>query len=179
VELAREQVATLIGADPKEIVWTSGATESNNLAIKGAARFYAASRGKHLITPKTEHKSVLDTCRELEREGFTVTYLDVEPNGLIDLEKLAAAIRPDTVLVSTMYVNNEIGVIQDVAAIGALCRERASSTMWMPPRPPARWKSTWLRPPSTCCPCRPTNPTDPRASAPCMCGANRVCAWKP
>ena len=124
VELAREQVATLIGADPKEIVWTSGATESNNLAIKGAARFYAASRGKHLITQKTEHKAVLDTCRELEREGFTVTYLDVEPNGLIDLEKLAAAIRPDTVLVSTMYVNNEIGVIQDVAAIGALCREK-------------------------------------------------------
>jgi len=124
VEIAREQVAALIGADPKEIVWTSGATESNNLAIKGAARFYAASKGKHLITPKTEHKSVLDTCRELEREGFSITYLDVEPNGLIDLDKLAAALRPDTVLVSTMYVNNEIGVIQDVAAIGALCRSK-------------------------------------------------------
>ncbi|HQA09958.1 IscS subfamily cysteine desulfurase [Zoogloea sp.] len=123
VELAREQVAALINADPKEIVWTSGATESNNLAIKGAAHFYSG-RGKHLITVKTEHKSVLDTCRELERQGFSVTYLDVEPNGLIDLDKLAAAIRPDTVLVSAMLVNNEIGVIQDVAAIGALCRAK-------------------------------------------------------
>ncbi|KAB2967839.1 IscS subfamily cysteine desulfurase [Zoogloea sp.] len=123
VEIAREQVAALVGADPKEIVWTSGATESNNLAIKGAARFYAG-RGKHLITPRTEHKSVLDTCRELEREGFEVTYLDVESDGLIDLDKLTAAIRPDTILVSTMLVNNEIGVIQDVAAIGALCRAK-------------------------------------------------------
>ena len=123
VEIAREQVAALVGADPKEIVWTSGATESNNLAIKGAARFHAG-RGKHLITPRTEHKSVLDTCRELEREGFEVTYLEVESDGLIDLEKLTAAIRPDTILISTMLVNNEIGVIQDVAAIGALCRAR-------------------------------------------------------
>ncbi len=123
VELAREQVAALVNADPKEIVWTSGATESNNLAIKGAARFHAA-RGKHLITIRTEHKSVLDTCRELEREGFTVTYLDVEASGLIDLDKLAAAIRTDTVLLSVMLVNNEIGVIQDVAAIGALCRSK-------------------------------------------------------
>ncbi|MBT9496105.1 MAG: IscS subfamily cysteine desulfurase, partial [Zoogloea sp.] len=123
VELAREQVAALVNADPKEIVWTSGATESNNLAIKGAARFNSA-RGKHLITIRTEHKSVLDTCRELEREGFTVTYLDVEASGLIDLDKLAAAIRTDTVLLSVMLVNNEIGVIQDVAAIGALCRSK-------------------------------------------------------
>ena len=123
VELAREQVAALINADPREIVWTSGATESNNLAIKGVARFHAG-RGKHLITVKTEHKSVLDPCRELEREGFAVTWLDVEPSGLLDLDKLAAAIRPDTILVSVMLVNNEIGVIQDVAAIGALCRAR-------------------------------------------------------
>jgi cysteine desulfurase len=123
VEKAREQVATLIGADPREIVWTSGATESNNLAIKGAAHFYK-SRGKHLITVKTEHKAVLDTCRELERQGFEVTYLDVQADGLVDLEVLRAAIRPDTILVSVMFVNNEIGVIQDVAAIGTLCREK-------------------------------------------------------
>ncbi len=123
VEKAREQVAALIGADPREIVWTSGATESNNLAIKGAAHFYK-SRGKHLITVKTEHKAVLDTCRELERQGFEVTYLDVQADGLLDIEVLKAAIRPDTILVSVMYVNNEIGVIQDIAAIGALCREK-------------------------------------------------------
>jgi len=123
VEKAREQVADLIGADPREIVWTSGATESNNLAIKGAAHFYK-TRGKHLITVKTEHKAVLDTCRELERQGFEVTYLDVQADGLLDLEVLKAAIRPDTILVSVMFVNNEIGVIQDIAAIGALCREK-------------------------------------------------------
>ncbi|MFN3569319.1 MAG: IscS subfamily cysteine desulfurase [Polaromonas sp.] len=123
VEKAREQVADLIGADPREIVWTSGATESNNLAIKGAAHFYK-SRGKHLITVKTEHKAVLDTCRELERQGFEVTYLDVQADGLMDLEVLKAAIRPDTILASVMFVNNEIGVIQDIAAIGALCREK-------------------------------------------------------
>jgi len=123
VEKAREQVAELIGADPREIVWTSGATESNNLAIKGAAQFYK-TRGKHLITVKTEHKAVLDTCRELERQGFEVTYLDVQADGLLDIEVLKAAIRPDTILVSVMFVNNEIGVIQDIAAIGALCREK-------------------------------------------------------
>ncbi|KPK68701.1 MAG: cysteine desulfurase IscS [Acidithiobacillales bacterium SM23_46] len=123
VEAARADVAALIGADPKEIVWTSGATEANNLAIKGAAHFYS-KKGKHLITCKTEHKAVLDPCRQLEREGFEVTYLDPESNGLVDLGKLAAAIRPDTILVSIMHVNNEIGVIQDVAAIGALCREK-------------------------------------------------------
>jgi cysteine desulfurase len=123
VEKAREQVAELIGADPREIVWTSGATESNNLAIKGAAHFYK-TRGKHLITVKTEHKAVLDTCRELERQGFEVTYLDVQADGLLDLEVLRAAIRPDTILASVMFVNNEIGVIQDIAAIGALCREK-------------------------------------------------------
>ena len=123
VERARAQVASLIGADPREIVWTSGATESNNLALKGAAHFYA-SRGKHLVTVKTEHKAVLDTTRELERQGFEVTYLDVQENGLLDLERLKAALRPDTIVVSVMLVNNEIGVIQDVAAIGALCRER-------------------------------------------------------
>ena len=123
VEIAREHVAALIGADPREIVWTSGATESNNLAIKGAAQFHAA-RGKHLITVKTEHKAVLDTLRELERQGFEVSYLDVKPDGLLDLDVLAAAIRPDTLLVSVMFVNNEIGVIQDIAAIGALCRAR-------------------------------------------------------
>jgi cysteine desulfurase len=123
VEIARENVAALIGADPREIAWTSGATESNNLAIKGAAQFHQG-KGRHLITLKTEHKSVLDTMRELERTGFEVTYLDVQANGLLDIEVLKAALRPDTILVSTMLVNNEIGVIQDVAAIGALCRSR-------------------------------------------------------
>ena len=123
VEKAREQVADLIGADPREIIWTSGATESNNLALKGAAHFYK-TKGKHLITVKTEHKAVLDTCRELERQGFEVTYLDVQPDGLLDMEVLKAAIRPDTILVSVMFVNNEIGVIQDIPAIGALCREK-------------------------------------------------------
>ena len=123
VEQARAQVAALLGADPKEIVWTSGATESNNLAIKGAAQFYKG-KGKHIVTCKTEHKAVLDTCRHLEREGFEVTYLDPEQNGLVDLEKLAAALRPDTVLVSLMHVNNEIGVIQDLAAIGKLTRSK-------------------------------------------------------
>jgi cysteine desulfurase len=123
VEKAREQVADLIGADPREIVWTSGATESNNLAIKGAAHFYK-SRGKHLITVKTEHKAVLDTMRELERQGFEVTYLDVQADGLLSMDALKAAIRPDTILISVMFVNNEIGVIQDVTAIGNLCREK-------------------------------------------------------
>jgi cysteine desulfurase len=121
VEEARGHVAALINADPKEIVWTSGATESNNLAIKGAAHFNVR-RGKHLITCKTEHKAVLDTCRQLEREGFEVTYLDPEPNGLIDLDKLKAAMREDTTVVSIMHVNNEIGVIQDIVAIGEMCR---------------------------------------------------------
>ena len=123
VEKAREQVADLIGADPREIVWTSGATESDNLALKGAAHFYK-TRGKHIITVKTEHKAVLDTCRELERQGFEVSYLDVQADGMLDLAVLKAAIRPDTIVVSVMYVNNEIGVIQDIAAIGALCREK-------------------------------------------------------
>jgi cysteine desulfurase len=123
VEAARGHVAALVNADPKEIVFTSGATESDNLAIKGAAHFNA-KRGKHLVTCKTEHKAVLDTCRQLEREGFEVTYLDPEPNGMIDLAKLEAALREDTTVVSIMHVNNEIGVIQDIAAIGELCRER-------------------------------------------------------
>ncbi len=123
VETARTQVAELIGADPREIVWTSGATESNNLALKGAAHFYQ-SRGKHIITVKTEHKAVLDTVRELERQGFEATYLDVKEDGLLDLDVLKAAIRPDTILISVMFVNNEIGVIQDIPAIGALCREK-------------------------------------------------------
>ncbi len=123
VEKARGDVADLIGADPREIVWTSGATESNNLAIKGAAQFYK-TRGKHLITVKTEHKAVLDTMRELERQGFEVTYLDVKEDGMLDFEVLKAAMRPDTILLSVMFVNNEIGVIQDIAAIGALCREK-------------------------------------------------------
>ena len=123
VEKSRAQVASLINADPREIVWTSGATESNNLAIKGAAQFYK-TRGKHLITVKTEHKAVLDTMRELERQGFEVTYLDVEEDGLLDLNRFRQALRPDTILVSVMFVNNEIGVIQDIPAIGAICRER-------------------------------------------------------
>ncbi|MFM1955306.1 MAG: hypothetical protein RIR20_126 [Pseudomonadota bacterium] len=123
VEEARDEVAKLVNADPREIVWTSGATESNNLAIKGAANFYSASKGKHIITVQTEHKAVIDAFRELERQGFTATYLAPEPNGLIDLEKFKAAIQPDTVLASVMFVNNEIGVIQDITAIGNICRE--------------------------------------------------------
>jgi cysteine desulfurase len=123
VEEARDNVAKLIGADPKEIIWTSGATESDNLAIKGAAHFYSG-KGKHVITVKTEHKAVLDTCRELEREGFEVTYLNVKDNGLIDLDVFKAALRPDTILVSVMYVNNEIGVIQPIAQIGEICRDK-------------------------------------------------------
>jgi cysteine desulfurase len=124
VEEARAQVAALVGADPKEIVFTSGATESNNLAIKGAANFYAGTKGKHIITLRTEHKAVLDTVREMERQGFEATYLNVKENGLLDLDVFRAAIRPDTVLVSVMAVNNEIGVIQDIEAIGKICREK-------------------------------------------------------
>jgi cysteine desulfurase iscS len=122
VENARAEVAKLINADAKEIIWTSGATESNNLALKGAANFYK-TKGQHLITVKTEHKAVLDTMRELERQGFEVTYLGVQENGLIDLEELKAAIRPNTILISVMWVNNEIGVIQDIPTIGKICRE--------------------------------------------------------
>jgi cysteine desulfurase len=123
VENARTQVAKLVGADPREIVWTSGATESNNLAIKGAANFYKG-KGQHIITVQTEHKAVLDACRELEREGFEVTYLPVLPNGLIDFAVFAAAVRLDTILVSVMFVNNEIGVVQDIARIGEFCRAK-------------------------------------------------------
>tara|TARA_R110002049_G_scaffold124479_1_gene279975 strand:- start:58140 stop:59363 length:1224 start_codon:yes stop_codon:yes gene_type:complete len=123
VEEARKNVAALVNADPKEIVWTSGATESDNLAIKGAAHFYSKN-GKHIITLKTEHKAVLDTCRQLEREGFEVTYLEPESDGLVDMNKLKSAIREDTILISVMHVNNEIGVVQDIKAIGALAREK-------------------------------------------------------
>jgi cysteine desulfurase len=123
VEEAREQVAALINADPREIVWTSGATESINLALKGAAAFYK-SKGKHLITLKTEHKATLDTMRELERQGYEVTYLDVQEDGLVNVDAFKAAIRPDTILVSILLVNNEIGVIQDIATLGAICREK-------------------------------------------------------
>jgi len=125
VEQARANVAALVNCDPKEIVWTSGATESINLALKGAAEFYK-TKGKHLITVKTEHKATLDTCRELERRGFEVTYLDVQPDGLLDMRQLEAAFRPDTILVSVMFVNNEIGVIQDIPAIGELCRAKGA-----------------------------------------------------
>jgi len=121
VEEARDEVARLVNADPREIVWTSGATESNNLAIKGASHFYS-TKGKHVLTVATEHKAVIDAVRELEREGFTATYLEPEPNGLVDLEKFKKAIRPDTVLASVMIVNNEIGVIQDIEALGNICR---------------------------------------------------------
>jgi cysteine desulfurase len=123
VSEARRQVADLVGADPKEIVWTSGATESNNLAIKGIAEFHS-KKGRHIVTSKTEHKAVLDTCRQLERHGYEVTYLDPEPTGLIDLRKLQAALRDDTILVSIMHVNNEIGVIQNIEAIGEITCER-------------------------------------------------------
>ena len=124
VEEARGHIAALVGADPKEIVFTSGATESNNLAIKGAGHFYAGTKGKHIITVRTEHKAVLDTVREMERQGFEATYLNVKENGLLDLDTFRAAIRPDTVLASVMAVNNEIGVIQDIDAIGRICREK-------------------------------------------------------
>jgi cysteine desulfurase len=123
VEEAREEVAKLVNADPREIVWTSGATESNNLAIKGASHFYS-TKGKHILTIATEHKAVIDAVRELEREGYTATYLEPEPNGMVDLEKFKKAIRPDTVLASVMIVNNEIGVIQDIEALGNICREQ-------------------------------------------------------
>ncbi|MDH4114978.1 MAG: IscS subfamily cysteine desulfurase [Burkholderiaceae bacterium] len=123
VEHAREQVAALVNCDPRELIWTSGATESINLALKGAAHFYK-DKGRHLVTVKTEHKATLDTMRELEREGFEVTYLDVDSNGLLDLGKFEAALRPDTILVSVMFVNNEIGVIQDIPALGEICRSR-------------------------------------------------------
>jgi len=123
VEQAREQVAALVNCDPKELVWTSGATESINLALKGAAHFYK-DKGKHLVTVRTEHKATLDTMRELEREGFEVTYLDVEQDGLVDIEKFKAALRPDTIVASVMYVNNEIGVIQDIPAMGEICRAK-------------------------------------------------------
>ncbi|MFT5163729.1 MAG: cysteine desulfurase, partial [Alteromonadaceae bacterium] len=123
VDIARHQIAELINCDPREIVLTSGATESNNLAIKGAANFYN-KKGKHIITVKTEHKAVLDTCRELERQGYEVTYMDVESNGLLDMNKLADAMRDDTILVSVMHVNNEVGVVQDINTIGEMCRER-------------------------------------------------------
>jgi len=122
IDQARKDVAQLINANPKEIIWTSGATESDNLAIKGAAHFYK-KKGKHIVTLKTEHKAVLDSCRQLEREGYEVTYMDPEPSGLLDLQKFEATLRGDTVLVSIMHVNNEIGVIQDIAAIGEICRE--------------------------------------------------------
>lgn len=124
VENAREEVAKLVNADPREIVWTSGATESNNLAIKGAANFYSGAKGKHIVTVQTEHKAVIDTFRELERIGYEATYLTPEPSGLLDLDKFKAALRPDTVLVSVMLVNNEIGVIQDIVALGNICREQ-------------------------------------------------------
>ena len=123
VENARVEVAKLVNCDPKEVIWTSGATESDNLALKGAAHFYK-TKGKHLVTMKTEHKAVLDTMRELEREGFEVTYLDPQPDGLLDLETFNAALRPDTIVVSIMLVNNEIGVIQPIAEIGEICRSK-------------------------------------------------------
>ena len=124
IEVARRQVADLIGSDPREIVWTSGATESNNLAIKGVAHFYK-SRGKHIITSKIEHKAVLDTCRHLERDGFEVTYLDPGQDGLVSPEEVRSAIREDTTIVSIMHANNEIGVVNDIASIGAICREHS------------------------------------------------------
>jgi cysteine desulfurase len=135
-------VADLIGADPREIVWTSGATESNNLAFKGAAHFYK-TRGKHLITVKTEHKAVLDTMRELERQGFEVTYLDVQEDGLLDLDQVQGGHPSDTILASVMFVNNEIGVIQDIAAIGAICREKGVIFHVDAAQATGRWTSTW------------------------------------
>ena len=140
VEEARKHIADLVGANPKEIVFTSGATESDNLAIKGVAHFYN-KKGKHIVTCKTEHKAVLDTCRQLEREGYEVTYLDPETNGLVDLGKLEAALRDDTILVSIMHVNNEIGVIQDIAAIVSYAAIKKSSFMLMLLRVPVKSRS--------------------------------------
>ena len=141
VEQARGDVAALVNADPKEIIWTSGATESDNLAIKGAAHFYAG-KGKHLITVSTEHKAVIDPLRELERQGFEVTYLDPQENGLITLEQFQAALRPDTIFASVMAVNNEIGVIQPIAELGEICREKGVIFHVDAPRRPARCPST-------------------------------------
>jgi len=137
VEQARAHVAALVNCDPKEIVWTSGATESINLALKGAAQFYK-EKGRHVITVKTEHKATLDTCRELEREGFEVTYLDVKDNGLIDWSVFEASVRPDTILVSVMFVNNEIGVIQDIARIAEFCRAKGIGALFVRRKPRIR-----------------------------------------
>jgi len=145
VEEAREEVAKLVNADPREIIWTSGATEGNNLAIKGAAHFYQ-TKGKHIITVKTEHKAVLDTVRELERQGFEATYLQPGDDGLITIQQLAEAIRPDTILVSVMWVNNEIGVIQPIDEIGELAVARASFFIRTPRRQPARHRLIWKKP---------------------------------
>ncbi len=163
VENARAEVAKLVNADPKEIIWTSGATESDNLALKGAAHFYK-TKGKHLITMKTEHKAVLDTMRELEREGFEVTYLDPEPNGLLDLDKFKAALRPDTIVVSIMLVNNEIGVIQPIAEIGEITR--AKGIIFHVDAAQATGKVAI------------DLEKGPRASARSTCVASRGCAWK-
>ena len=142
VENARRQVADLINADPREIVWTSGATESDNLAIKGAAHFYV-KRGKHIVTSKIEHKAVLDTCRQLEREGFEVTYLDPGSNGLITPEAVRAALREDTVLVTIMHANNEMGTVNDIAGIGEVTRAAVYCFMWMQPRVREKSSLTW------------------------------------
>lgn len=178
VEEAREQVAALVNADPKEIVWTSGATESNNLAIKGAANFYAGTKGKHIITVKTEHKAVLDTVREMERQGFEATYLDVREDGLLDLEVFKAAIRPDTVLASVMFVNNEVGVIQPIAELGEICREKgiifhvdAAQATGKVEIDLAKLKVDLM---SFCA----HKTYGPKVSARCMCAASRVFALK-
>lgn len=178
VEKARADIAALINADSKEIVFTSGATESNNLAIKGAAHFYK-SKGNHLITVKTEHKAVLDTMRELERQGYEVTYLDVQENGLVDLDVLKAAIREDTILVSVMWVNNEIGVVQDIPAIGEICRERKSFSTLTQHKHAAKCLSTLKPPKLICCLCPATKYTALKASAPCMYAVNHASASKP
>ena len=177
VERAREEVAKLVNADPREIVWTSGATESDNLAIKGAANFYA-ERGKHIITVKTEHKAVLDTCRELERQGFEVTYLDVKENGLIDLDVFKAALRPDTVLVSIMMVNNEIGVIQDVETLGEICREKGIIFHVDAAQATGKVEIDLQKLKVDLMSFSAHKTYGPRASARCMCVASRVCAHR-
>ena len=178
VDLARNQVAELIGADPREIVFTSGATESNNLAIKGIAHFYAG-KGKHIVTSKTEHKAVLDTCRQLEREGYEVTYLEPMPNGLFTLEQIEGALRDDTILVSIMHANNEIGWCKTLLPSASCAVPARSCCTWTPSRAWARSRSTWKRSRLICSPCPPTRYTARKALAPCMCAASPVFVWKP
>ena len=175
IEQARAEVAALVGANPEQIVWTSGATEANNLALLGVARFNRDRR--HIVTSRTEHPAVLDACRQLEREGVDVTYLKPRPNGIVEPAQVAAALRADTLLVSLMHVNNEIGVVQDVAAVGACAASVACSCTSTPRRARARSPSTCSATASTCCRSPPTRCMARKASVRCACVANHGLAW--